>query len=310
MEKNNTLINSFYERLKPVRKACGFKMDGYFVWCGSVIKAEDNKYHMFASRWPISTGFPDGYRTDSEIVRAVSDNPEGPYKFKEVVIAGRGGDYWDAQMAHNPTIIKLENAYVLYYLGAKTSDSRTRTIGYAYSNSIEGPWQRIDNNISLMPDSNNPSVVAKPDGTLLLVFRYGDMKLGIAQAKSFDDEYIIVNEDVMPGKNLEDPFIFYNNDHYEMIVEDNGGKVTGHERYGAHLISKDGISDWTVNTPSIAYDHHIKWEDGTETVADRRERPQLLFNQYNNPTHLFTGVKIGEQTFNIAQTIEDTIIRG
>ncbi|MCC2685873.1 MAG: hypothetical protein K0R75_2772, partial [Paenibacillaceae bacterium] len=60
-------------------------MEGYFVWCGSVIRAEDKKYHMFASRWPKSTGFPNGYRRNSEIVRAVSDTPEGPYQFQEVV---------------------------------------------------------------------------------------------------------------------------------------------------------------------------------------------------------------------------------
>ena len=29
----------------------GFKMDGYWIWCGSVIKGEDGRYHMFSSRW-------------------------------------------------------------------------------------------------------------------------------------------------------------------------------------------------------------------------------------------------------------------
>ncbi|MBI5396833.1 MAG: hypothetical protein HZA91_16175, partial [Verrucomicrobia bacterium] len=74
------LSGGICERLSPVAKGTGFAMDGYFVWCGSVIKVDDS-YHMFASRWPVATKFPEGYRQNSEIVRAVASRPEGPYKF-------------------------------------------------------------------------------------------------------------------------------------------------------------------------------------------------------------------------------------
>jgi hypothetical protein len=50
-------VNEFKERLLPAPLDGGFKMDGYWVWCGSVIKGEDGKYHMFASRWPSTTPF-------------------------------------------------------------------------------------------------------------------------------------------------------------------------------------------------------------------------------------------------------------
>ncbi|MDG0813971.1 glycoside hydrolase family protein [Cohnella rhizosphaerae] len=82
---------TFRSRLLPMPKDGGFRMDGYYIWCGSVVKAEDGRYHMFASRWPVETGFPDGYRTHSEIVRAIAEKPEGPYTFVEVVLRGRGG---------------------------------------------------------------------------------------------------------------------------------------------------------------------------------------------------------------------------
>ena len=35
------------ERIQPVDINSGFKMDGYWVWCGSVIKV-GSTYHMFA----------------------------------------------------------------------------------------------------------------------------------------------------------------------------------------------------------------------------------------------------------------------
>src|SRR3954466_4923732 len=87
------------EVLKPAVKSGGFKMDGYILWCPSVIK-DGNTYHMFASRWPEQYGLA-GWTTYSEIVHATSQKLTGPYTFKEVVIQKREG-FWDNDRAHNP----------------------------------------------------------------------------------------------------------------------------------------------------------------------------------------------------------------
>jgi len=94
------------ERMLPAPVGGGFRMEGYWVWCGSVIKGEDNRYHMFASRWPKSQPMHPGWLSLSEIVRASSDTPEGPYQFEEVVLPARGAEYWDGRMTHNPQITK------------------------------------------------------------------------------------------------------------------------------------------------------------------------------------------------------------
>jgi hypothetical protein len=107
----------------PVAKGTGFAMDGYFVWCGSVIKV-GNAYEMFASRWPTSTKFPEGYRQHSEIVRAEASRPEGPYVFKEVVIGKRAAGKWDSAMAHNPAIYKVGGTFVLFYIGSDVGSNR------------------------------------------------------------------------------------------------------------------------------------------------------------------------------------------
>jgi methylthioribose-1-phosphate isomerase len=130
------------DRLGAVPRASGFAMDGYFVWCGSVIKA-DNTYQLFASRWPVPTSFPDGYRTHSEIVRAVATKPEGPYIFQEVVIGPRAAGKWDSGMAHNPAIYHVDGTFVLYYIGSDVG-SRYRQIGVATATAIAGPWTRRD----------------------------------------------------------------------------------------------------------------------------------------------------------------------
>src|SRR5262249_41603082 len=86
---------SDFPELGVVPRNGGFRMDGYWVWCGSVIKGDDGRYHMFASRWPKDITFHPGWMTSSEIVRAVADRPEGPYVFQQVVLPARGAEYWD-----------------------------------------------------------------------------------------------------------------------------------------------------------------------------------------------------------------------
>ena len=66
----------------PVPRSGGFRMDGYWVWDPSVVKAADGKWHFFASRWPHSNPMHPTWLLTSEIVRAEGSRPEGPFEFK------------------------------------------------------------------------------------------------------------------------------------------------------------------------------------------------------------------------------------
>ena len=93
-------------------------MDDYWVWSGSPAKGEDGRFHLFASRWPKQLTFHPNWVSNSEVVRAVSDTPEGPYAFEEVVLPPRPG-FWDATMTHNPTIHKHGDTWILFYTGTR-----------------------------------------------------------------------------------------------------------------------------------------------------------------------------------------------
>ncbi len=144
-------------RLLPSPRNAGFRMEGYLVWGGSIIKA-GGKYHLFASRWPEGTGNEHsllrGYREHSEVVRAVADDPIGPYEFQEVVLDGRGGDWWDGKMCHNPKIVRVDDTFVLYYIGSAES-SPLRKVGYAWSKaSRESAYGTDDTTRNCEPSSN------------------------------------------------------------------------------------------------------------------------------------------------------------
>ena len=72
--------NDIYDNLKEAPLNGGLQMDDYWVWGSSVIKGDDGKYHMYASRWPKMLPFHPGWMIASEIVHATSETPEGPYK--------------------------------------------------------------------------------------------------------------------------------------------------------------------------------------------------------------------------------------
>jgi len=253
---------TFTEKMLPAPKNGGFRMEGYWVWCGSVIKGEDGRYHIFASRWPKTHRMHPGWLVASEVVRASCDNPCGPYTFEEVVLPARGPDYWDGRSTHCPAIIKCADTYVLYYTGMThpfedikpdekidpldpraITGRASKRVGIATSKSVFGPWRRRDKPILPtrpgMFDSfmtSNPAPCVNPDGSILLVYKaraynpppyegllHGSMTLGVATANSFDDEYIrCCDKPILPP---------------EMEVED--PFVWPAQGGGYHMIAKD-----------------------------------------------------------------------
>jgi hypothetical protein len=285
-----------YEKL-PVQS--GFKMDGYWIWDGSMVKV-DSLYHLFASRWPKTGPFPEGYRDNSEIVHAVSKSPLGPFVFKEVVIGERDSSYWDSNMAHNPTIHKIGDEYVLFYIGSDfsthqgQSNALLRRVGYAVSSSIYGPWKRSDKPL-INTDSNNPAILDE-GSKIKLLYRDGQLHVFLAEAPNYKGPYIIKNDNVWPNSKLEDFYMFKSGDGYHIICEDNAGAVSGHERWGIHLYSKDGISNWKKYDPVVAYDHDIVLENDSVLHCARRERPQLLIEN-NKITYLITAIYDGKNSW-------------
>lgn len=323
--------SSFINKLAPSVKAGGFEMEDYWIWGASVVKGEDNKYHMFASRWPKKYPFFNGYIFYSEIVRAVSDKPEGPFAFQEVVLKKRGEKFWDGKMTHNPTIHKYGDTYLLFYIGTSydgkgpkpkmlkepvsedIKNLKQKTygkirIGLATSKSVFGPWERKDEPI-LTPrpgkwDENvvtNPAPCVAGDGSILLVYRSNvpgkGTRLGVAKAEKIGAPFVRIRDDYM-NFHVEDPYIWWAGDHYEMIAKDQSGDLTDEFHAGVHATSKDGMN-WKISKPAKAYSRTIYWDDGTTQNLGSFERPQLLIEN-GIPVCLYCATGDGPGGFNNA----------
>ena len=311
-------------------------MEGFWVWCGSVIRGEDDRYHMFAARWPQAYPFFQGYPTTSEVVRAAADTAEGPYAFEEVVLGARGSEYWDGRMTHNPSIHKSGDTYLLFYIGAtfagpsptpeeitaagafcahpKTAEAYGNIrIGLATAKSVLGPWERRDEPV-LFPRPGkwdcqlvtNPAPCVLPDGRLLLLYRSNTpegLRIGVALADDLDSPFRRLRDDpvlVLPEGFVEDPYVWWEGGHYELIAKDCTGAITGEKGAGVHATAGPDL-DFRLSTPPKAYSRRVLWDDGSVTVQGAFERPQLLI-QGGRPTHLFAATGDGPGGFNFTKT--------
>ena len=319
--------NTFKQRLQPTSLDDGFEMEGYWVWGMSVIKGEDGLYHGFASRWSNETPFGPNWVTNSEVVHATAEKPEGPYTFQSVVLKRRGKEFFDGLMTHNPTIHKSGDTYLLFYTGSTYSfpfpreainrkqyvESRIKQrVGMATAKSPWGPWERSDNPI-LLPrpgkwDSlmtTNPAICVKPDGRILLVYKSagrengGKLKLGVAEAAAWDQPFRRLRSDPIfqfedKSKHVEDPYMWWNGSQYELVMKDMNGKVCGQRGGGIYATSANGI-DWNISEPPLAYPRKFEKSDGSVLQPDYLERAQVLV-QEGEPTHLFVAIGMKDKT--------------
>ncbi|WP_320980418.1 glycoside hydrolase family protein [Bacteroides sp.] len=329
--------NELFHHLGQAPRTPAFESEGYWVWGSSVIKGNDGKYHMFVSRFPKSLPFHPGWMVASEIVHAISDTPEGPYKFSDIALPARGAQYWDGRSTHNPRILEYQNKYYLIYMGSThpfanpTYDQLTldspwctvgrsnKRIGLAIADSPYGPWKRFDEPIlKTKPNTfysflvSNPSPIIQEDGSVMMIFKgrtyvgddkFSDMALGMAYAPSIEGPYTVLNNgqpifQVDGQGEAEDPFLWKDSRGYHAIFKDHVAKFTGEKGGGVMAHSSNGIQ-WTIDKDPKAYSRTVEWEDGKVEMQGQLERPFLLFEN-GKATHAFFATMNGAGGFDNA----------
>lgn len=301
--------------LKPVPATAKFEDPGFIVWCGTMLRDEHGKCHLYYSRWPRALGHY-AWVSHSEVAHAVADNPLGPYKFVDVALPERGANMWDGHCTHNPTVLKFGTKYYLYYMG-NTGDRKitqglnwthrnNQRIGVAVADSPSGPWVRSnDPLIATTPGfhdalcNNNPSVTQRPDGGYLMVYKAvgdkgkppfgGPVVHVVATSENPTGPFKKHPDPVFtkPGDAFaaEDPFIWRGKDRYWAIVKDFKGSFTGQGASLALFESADGIA-WKSAAHPLVSTLNLKWADGTTMKLCKLERPQIYLEE-GSPSVLF-----------------------
>lgn len=308
--ETNSSSPDFNKMIQPVPKYSVLQHDDYWVWGASMVRTDNGTCHLFYSRWPKTSKFND-WLFKSEIAYATSENPGGPYQFKNVVLKGRGEKFWDKDMAHNPHIKKFGDKYYLYFISHNVKDQgfeqrsvyrASQRIGVAVANNPKGPWNICDKPLIDIQEGKaahgyvtNPSVCQKPDGTYLMIFKSrpenwqnSEKFISIhclATSKTPVGPFIIDKDPILTEFTAEDPFLWYQDEKYYAIVDDQYGDYLG-ERGMALFESSNGYN-WEPSKNPLVSKVGLVWEDGTKMPLNHLERPQLWFDETGTPAVLF-----------------------
>jgi len=310
--------------LRRVPRAARLALGDWYVWGASMVRTPDGVCHLFFSRWPQELGHR-AWVTHSEVAYATADGPLGPYAFQGVGLAGSGGEGWDADVIHNPTVLAAGGRFYLYYTGNRGngeywSHRNNQRIGVAVADHPAGPWKRFDRPLlDVTPGSwdhlitTNPSVAQGPDGGFLLMYKTvgeGEMPFGgqVVHGVAFADHprgpFARHPEPVLTHPTeqfpLEDPFIWYGGDRFYAILKDFKGLFTGAGPSLALFQSADGLA-WEPAERPLVSRLQIEWEDGEVQPVKHLERPQLYLED-GIPKVLFCACDVDDertQSFNV-----------
>ncbi len=282
-------------------------VEGWWNWCMAPMYDKEGKVHVFMSTIPKKGR----WSANSKIVHFVADQAEGPYEFVDTAFASTTAAY------HNPQISKVGDTYVMVYLWKLASTKGiNQSIGIATTKSLDEPWTESPNNPIIKPSliegsanaqhASNPTFVVAPDGEFRVYYKSISDKylpknyreISLATSDNIEGPY--VNHPNNPlisfadrGLDIEDPYVFYYEGMYQLIVEDRmdvksalEGKpaptkvMLGGRRPGLLFKSEDGI---TWDRPEIGYNTNSHYFD--EKIS-RTERPHILWKD-GKPDYLF-----------------------
>ncbi|MBD8489493.1 glycoside hydrolase family protein [Echinicola sp. CAU 1574] len=315
----------FRDKIQPVDESNIFRSEDFFNWGGSIIKGDDNQYHLFYSRWPRDTKFT-GWLLYSEVAHAVSASPSGPWTYKETVLNGRGKGHWDAITAHNPKIKYFEGKYYLYYISTNLGNNiaysgeellETSLTGYthpnwkilrpnqrtgvAVANSLSGPWERMDTPLiepsgPITTLTVNPAIDRGKDGKYYLIVKGdkpNDTNFTRNQALAIGNHpagpFVIQDQPVIDYLDTEDMSLWY---------DDLRGKYFGifHAHTFIGLVSSEDGIHWNKNDEFEIMPKEIPMKKGEKLNPDRMERPNV-YRENGDIQVLLLACKKGNDSF-------------
>mmetsp|Transcript_48915 Transcript_48915/g.140087 ORF Transcript_48915/g.140087 Transcript_48915/m.140087 type:complete len:521 (-) Transcript_48915:44-1606(-) len=316
--------------LLPARSIQGaYQPDQTSSWGGLPIKGPDGRYHLFVSQL-VKNCMLTAWNPASEVVRAVADDPMGPYTYAETVFG---------TFHHNPTVRYLtpkqsgtgRPLYVIYMIGADRSPpsgSGSRCtmphegdahhleghITVAWSESVLGPWKKSKSALISDGDPNawdamvtNPAPVFPFQNETAYIFYRGTQwpvndqeRIGVSKAQLWSGPFARLGEQsIFTGRHddsktfLEDPFVW--RDHKGRGYK---GLFHGHFDENGYLAFAEHIEGPWRFSEIPAYTNVIEVVGDNDVNMKQRERPQLLFDEKTGePSILFTGVTPPQSSF-------------
>lgn len=254
----------------------------YCYWDGQILRGPDGKYHMYASRWPQSSGHSGWGK--SVAVHAISDTLIGPYVDKGMAYTDSNGK------GHNVTASMLpDNTWTVIVSDTRPGDIFT-------SGAIDGPWAFKGsitvnaNGLDSSGTAKNLSLVILPDKTYLMATRFGTMMTtpsNLLGPWTVQAAKVFITPSGYPNGSREDPVIWCSGGQYHLVYN------YYDLRKARHMVSPDGIKNW--KDMGLAYDptaNFIRYTDGTVNHWYKLERPGVFMENGHVSAFTFAAIDI------------------
>jgi hypothetical protein len=270
-----------------------------YYWDGKVVKGEDGKFHMYASRWSYSNGFgppvgANGTGWQSSIpIHAISDDIMGPYTVQgDCYTRNQEGN----NKGHNTTALVAPAGAMPYTLSVGEIVAG-QMFGSASAN---GPWTLL----GLTKTNNNGhngcgslasnfTFTVGPGNRFWATSRSGC----VMDADDVLGPYKVETDSVLPNLenndnvNAEDEVIWYSGGYFHIVYN-----YWNFQR-AYHIMSKDGLKNWTstglayqaVQSPSNANSKWLRYTDGTVNQWHNMERVGV-YQEKGHVTHFTFAV--------------------
>jgi len=279
-------------------------------WGGDVgLDERTGRWTMFAAEMVGGCGI-NSWQSNSQIVRAVADEPDGEYVVDAVL---------QPAFAHEPVLARLANgSWLLYSIGNDTAhpsgplqegcrggytpkrrlelESQAKGLPWCVGKIAMGgteltgqEWREV---ATFGFADFNPAPLILANGTTLLMSRHL-ATIHFLRAESwlgpypFDDANLFDDEVVARG--VEDPFLFRQRSASNASAYTFHALFHDHKSFGGHAFSLDGLT-WNYSSTS-PYGRAVVFTDNRTIQMQRRERPHLILDQQGFITHLSTSVQ-------------------
>ncbi len=276
----------------------GPQQETYFYWDGKILRGNDGKYHLYASRWLHSNGFgpPAGGSNGwnkSIPVESISDNIMGPYVFQ--------GNCYTSNLAgndlgHNVTALTAPTGTSPYTLSVGEI-----VPGQMFSSSSpNGPWTSLgltltnaNGHIGCGNTSSNFTFTVGPNNRFWATSRAGcvmdsDQVLGTYKIET---DSVLPNLENNDNGSAEDEVIWYSGGYFHIVY--NYWNV----QRAYHIMSKDGMTNWTSTglayqasqSPPNSSSGWLRYTDGTVNQWHNMERVGV-YQENGHVTHFTFAV--------------------
>lgn len=313
------------DKLLPIGDENIFRSKDHHNWCGSIIKGDDGKYHLFYSRWERKRGFY-AWLTHSSIARATSDQPAGPYVYQNTILDFEQNIYSKGEhiTAHNPKIKYFDGRYYIYFISTELTRniSNTELLATARKGNTHPNWQPLrlaqrtfvlsskhldkgwgapspslvkPNNKVISNLAVNPTACKGHDGRYYLIIK-GDKPnekrfirhQALAISKYPDKGFKLHSKPVIQGWDSEDMDLTYKSDESRYYA------LYHAHTYIGMMQSKDGMH-WQKAKDNVILPKRIKHKDKKDILPQRMERP-FLYLEKQHARVLGCAIKLGNDT--------------